>query len=85
MEPYAKIYVSLYLQPHRTVVANFVPGNFGLFQRNPEVAQKPGWKTLAWSIEKVWKFQIQPSVYSNFVLKHWWKFRRCFLHWVPWI
>jgi len=23
------------LQPHRTVVLNFVPGNFGLFQRNP--------------------------------------------------
>jgi len=23
------------LQPHRIVVANFVPGNFGLFGRNP--------------------------------------------------
>jgi len=28
------------LQPHRTVVANFVPGNFGLFRRNP-------WQPLA--------------------------------------
>jgi len=28
------------LQPHRTVVVNFVPGNFSLFQRNP-------WQPLA--------------------------------------
>jgi len=28
------------LQPHRAVVANFVPGNFGLFRRNP-------WQPLA--------------------------------------
>jgi len=25
---------SILLQPHRTVVANFAPGNFGLFRRN---------------------------------------------------
>jgi len=31
MEPYAMIQVSKLLQPHRTVVANFVPGNFSLF------------------------------------------------------
>jgi len=32
------------LQPHRTVVVNFVPGNFSLFQRNP-------WQPLAGSVE----------------------------------
>jgi len=40
MEPYAMIQVSIMLQPHRTLVANFVPGNFGLFRRNP-------WQPLA--------------------------------------
>jgi len=35
MEPYAMIQVSLLLQPHRIVVVNFVPGNFGPFRRNP--------------------------------------------------
>jgi len=35
MEPYAMIQVSILLQPHRTVVENFVPGNFGLFRGNP--------------------------------------------------
>ena len=39
-EPYAMIQVSILLQLHRTVVANFVPGNFGLFRRNP-------WQPLA--------------------------------------
>jgi len=34
MEPYAMIRLSILLQPHRTVVANFVPGNFGLLLRN---------------------------------------------------
>ena len=34
-EPYATIQVSVLLQPHRTVVANFVPGYFGLFRPNP--------------------------------------------------
>jgi len=54
IEPYAMIQVSTLLQPHRTVVANFVPGNFGLFRRNPPgshwrnlmVPRNPGWKTL---------------------------------------
>jgi len=41
MEPYAMIQVSILVPPHRTVVTNFVPGNFGLFRRNP------GSKTLA--------------------------------------
>jgi len=40
MEPYAMIQVSVLLQAHGTVVANFVPGNFGLFRRNP-------WQPLA--------------------------------------
>jgi len=40
MEPYAIIQVFILLQPHRTVVANFAPGNFGLFRRNP-------WQPLA--------------------------------------
>jgi len=40
MEPYAMIQVSILLQPHRTVVANFVPGNFGLFRQKP-------WQPLA--------------------------------------
>jgi len=31
MEPYAMIQVSKLLQAHRTVVGDFVPGNFGLF------------------------------------------------------
>jgi len=35
MESYAMIQVSILLQPHRSVVANFVPGNFGLCRRNP--------------------------------------------------
>jgi len=35
MEPYAMIQKSMLLQPHRTVVANFVPGNLALFRRNP--------------------------------------------------
>jgi len=35
MKPYAMIQVSILQQPHKTVVANFVPGNFGLFRRNP--------------------------------------------------
>jgi len=34
MEIYAMIQVSILLQLYRTVVANFVPGNFGLFRRN---------------------------------------------------
>jgi len=33
MEPYGMIQVAILLQPHRIVVANFVPGNFGLFRR----------------------------------------------------
>jgi len=40
MEPYAMIQVPILLQRHRTVVANFVPGNFGLFRQNP-------WQSLA--------------------------------------
>jgi len=40
MEPYAMIQVSILLQPHRTVVANFVLRKFGLFRRNP-------WQPLA--------------------------------------
>jgi len=39
-EPNTMIQVSILQQPHRTVVANFVPGNFGLFLRNP-------WQPLA--------------------------------------
>jgi len=35
IKPYAIIEVSILLQQHRTVIANFVPGNFGLFRRNP--------------------------------------------------
>jgi len=35
MEPYAMIQVFVLLQLHRTMVANFIPGNFGLFWRNP--------------------------------------------------
>jgi len=35
MEVCAMIQVSILQQPHRTVVANFVSGNFGLFPRNP--------------------------------------------------
>jgi len=49
MEPYAMIQVSILLQPRRTMVANFVPGNFGLFWRNSdsysqnhEVQRNPG-------------------------------------------
>jgi len=37
---YATINVSILLQPHKTVIANLVPGNFGLFRRNP-------WQPLA--------------------------------------
>ena len=40
MKPYAIIQVSVLLQPHKTAVANFVSGNFGLFPRNP-------WQPLA--------------------------------------
>jgi len=40
MEPYVRIQVSILLQPHGTVVANFVPGNFGLFWGN-------SWQSLA--------------------------------------
>ena len=40
MEPYAMIEMSILLQQHRNVVANFVPGKFGPFQRNP-------WQPLA--------------------------------------
>jgi len=35
MEPHAMIQVYISLQLCRTVVENFVPGNFGLFRRNP--------------------------------------------------
>jgi len=35
MEPYVMIHVSILLQLHITVVANFVPENFGVFRRNP--------------------------------------------------
>jgi len=38
MEPYAMTQVSIFLQPHRTVVAYFAPGNFGLFRRQPLAA-----------------------------------------------
>jgi len=37
----------------------------------------------AWSIEKVWKFKIQPVIYSNFIVYRWWQFCRCFLHCDP--
>jgi len=37
---FAVIQVSTMLQRHRTVVSNFVPGNFGLLRRNP-------WQSLA--------------------------------------
>jgi len=47
MEPYAMLQVSILLQPHRTVVVNFVPGNFDLFRRNPKAPWNPGWKTLS--------------------------------------
>ena len=42
VEPYAKIQVSILLQPHKTVVANFVAGTFGPFRRNPEVPRNSG-------------------------------------------
>jgi len=35
MELFAMIQLSILLPPHRTVVANFVPGNLGLFRGNP--------------------------------------------------
>jgi len=35
MEPYAMIQVFILLQSYRTVVAIFVPGNFGPLRRNP--------------------------------------------------
>jgi len=41
------------------------------------------WPKCSYSIEKVWKLQIQPFVYSNVVLYCWWQFCRCFLHCVP--
>jgi len=34
MEPHAMIQVSILLQPHRTVVTDFLPCKFGLFWRN---------------------------------------------------
>jgi len=34
VEAETMIQVTILLQPHRTVVANFVPGNLGLFRRN---------------------------------------------------
>jgi len=40
MEPWAMIHVSILLRPRRAAVANFVPGNFGLFLRHP-------WQPLA--------------------------------------
>jgi len=39
MEPCAVIQGSILLQPHRTVVTDFAPGNFVFLRRNP------GWKT----------------------------------------
>ena len=60
MELYAMIQVSILLQLHRTVVANFVSGNFGLFWRIPwkslaehEVLRNPSWKTLMHTVEKI--------------------------------
>jgi len=35
IEPNAMIQVSILLQLHGTVFANFVPGHFGLFRGNP--------------------------------------------------
>jgi len=35
MEPYAMIKVAVLLQPHRTVAADFVPGNLGLCRGKP--------------------------------------------------
>jgi len=43
MELYVMIRVSILLQPHRTVVANFVPGKCGLFRRNPWQPQTQGY------------------------------------------
>jgi len=40
MKPYTKIQVFILLKPSGTVVANLVPGKFGLFLRNP-------WQSLA--------------------------------------
>jgi len=41
--------IYILLQPHRTVITNFVPGKFGLFQRNP-------WQSLAepWGSTEPW-------------------------------
>jgi len=50
MEPCAMTRVSILLQPHRTAVANFVPGKFGPFRWNPWTpgshSRNPSWKTL---------------------------------------
>ena len=49
MEPYAMIQVSILLQAHVTVVANFVPDNFDLFLQNP-------WQQLveSWGSAEPW-------------------------------
>jgi len=52
LPPYAMIQVSSLLQPHRTVVVNFVPGNFGLL-RNPMLKNTAVQSTAAFSNARI--------------------------------
>jgi len=54
MEPYAMIQLCNLLQPHRAMVANLVPGNFGLFLRNPYIPRNADWKPLSWGLGNGW-------------------------------
>ena len=52
MEPYPMIQVSILWQPHRTMVANFVSGKFGLFQRNLWQALSVPWGSAELRLKK---------------------------------
>jgi len=61
MEPYPMIQVSILWQPHRTMVANFVSGKFGLFQRNPWQALSEPWGSAELRLKK-----------KNWRMTRWW-------------
>ena len=64
-DPMQPWHIGALLQPRRTVVTNFFPGQFGLFRgnppgshsRHPVVPRNPGWKTLGYA-------NFRPNVFA---------------------
>jgi len=63
-----------FTQPHSTVVANFVPGNFGLFRRNPRqpLTEPQGSAEPRLTNTDVEKRKVQIHTYEHLISNmHW--------------